>query len=54
VPDYGLIVGVPGRRSGWACECGEVLPEFQDETKCPRCERDYRIHEGLLQPGGKG
>ncbi len=25
VPAYGLAVGVPAKRVGWVCECGEVL-----------------------------
>jgi UDP-2-acetamido-3-amino-2,3-dideoxy-glucuronate N-acetyltransferase len=26
VPDYALIVGVPGKQVGWMCHCGERLP----------------------------
>jgi UDP-2-acetamido-3-amino-2,3-dideoxy-glucuronate N-acetyltransferase len=38
VPDYALMVGVPARRRGWACECGERLPE---SLECPRCGLRY-------------
>ena len=27
VPDHALMMGVPARRKGWVCECGEVLGE---------------------------
>ncbi len=48
VPDYALMVGVPARRLGWACECGEILPDFDTKVTCPRCERKYRIERDLL------
>jgi UDP-2-acetamido-3-amino-2,3-dideoxy-glucuronate N-acetyltransferase len=50
VPDYALMVGVPARRTGWACECGEVLPRFADGVDCPRCGLKYSLHEGHLSP----
>jgi UDP-2-acetamido-3-amino-2,3-dideoxy-glucuronate N-acetyltransferase len=25
VPDYAVVTGVPARRTGWACHCGEML-----------------------------
>jgi UDP-2-acetamido-3-amino-2,3-dideoxy-glucuronate N-acetyltransferase len=25
VPDYAVVTGVPARRTGWACRCGEML-----------------------------
>ena len=27
VPAYALVVGVPARRVGWMCQCGERLPD---------------------------
>lgn len=43
VPDYALMVGVPGRRVGWVCRCGVKL-EFgeKDEATCPACGSHYR------------
>ena len=38
VPDHALMAGVPARRAGWACECGEVL---RDGLKCKHCGREY-------------
>ncbi len=38
VPDHALMLGVPARRKGWACECGEVLGE---SLACKKCKRAY-------------
>lgn len=38
VPDHALMVGVPARRRGWVCECGEVLPQG---LSCSACGRVY-------------
>lgn len=55
VPDYALMVGVPARRTGWVCECGEVLPPFSVNVKCPRCGLEYELRNGLLGPmAGEG
>jgi UDP-2-acetamido-3-amino-2,3-dideoxy-glucuronate N-acetyltransferase len=39
VPPYGLAVGVPARRVGWACRCGMTLP---DVLVCATCGARYR------------
>ena len=39
VLSHALVVGVPARRIGWACRCGETLP---DHLTCARC------HETLV------
>ncbi len=45
VPDYALMLGVPAKRKGWVCECGELL----DSTlKCKKCNREYIEKEGKL------
>lgn len=45
VPAHALMLGVPARRKGWVCECGEILPE---EFICAKCGRKYReTDEGL-------
>lgn len=38
VKDHALMAGVPAKRIGWVCECGEVLKEG---LKCPTCGREY-------------
>ena len=46
VPDYALITGVPGRQTGWVCECGEVLRG--SSLRCTVCGKAYRVdNEGL-------
>ena len=49
VPDYALIIGNPGKISGWMCECGEKLVEGKDdELSCDACEKHYRRRENAL------
>ncbi len=38
VPAHALMLGVPARRVGWVCECGERLPEG---LLCSKCGRSY-------------
>jgi UDP-2-acetamido-3-amino-2,3-dideoxy-glucuronate N-acetyltransferase len=40
VPPYALIAGVPGRRIGWMCQCGERLPDSGAGT-CGTCGTSY-------------
>jgi UDP-2-acetamido-3-amino-2,3-dideoxy-glucuronate N-acetyltransferase len=49
VPPYALVVGNPGRRAGWACACGETLPEG---LVCTRCGDRYAELDGLLERFG--
>lgn len=39
VPNHALMMGVPARIRGWACECGDVL---SDDLVCNRCGRTYK------------
>ena len=41
VPAYALMVGVPARRIGWMCQCGERLPDSGTGT-CAACGSTYR------------
>jgi UDP-2-acetamido-3-amino-2,3-dideoxy-glucuronate N-acetyltransferase len=50
VPDYARMVGVPAKRVGWVCECGQTLPQFDITVTCPRCDLRYRIQEERLLP----
>jgi UDP-2-acetamido-3-amino-2,3-dideoxy-glucuronate N-acetyltransferase len=43
VPAYALMVGVPARRTGWMCQCGERLPSTEGRARCARCAHEYRI-----------
>ena len=38
VPAHALVLGNPGRISGFVCECGERL---DDEMKCPSCGKEF-------------
>lgn len=50
VPAYALMVGVPARQVGWACECGLRLPAGDAaRLTCPDCAREYRLEAGALQ-----
>jgi UDP-2-acetamido-3-amino-2,3-dideoxy-glucuronate N-acetyltransferase len=48
VPPYALMVGVPARRVGWMCGCGERLHLSNGNGSCPRCGREYREEVGRL------
>jgi len=52
VPDYALMVGVPARRIGWMCQCGERLPDDGRGT-CAACGSTYEpIAEGIRRTSG--
>ncbi len=44
VAPHALVFGTPARRRGWACRCGEKLPEGESPT-CARCGDRYRIDD---------
>lgn len=47
VADHALMLGVPARRCGWVCECGEILGA---DLRCQKCGRSYReTAEGLKE-----
>lgn len=47
VPAHGIVVGVPARRIGWACACGETLEAAANAAagmlSCARCRRVYSV-----------
>ena len=54
VPAYALMVGVPARRIGWMCQCGERLPdepspEAAAPTRCAACGSTYVARNGALE-----
>jgi UDP-2-acetamido-3-amino-2,3-dideoxy-glucuronate N-acetyltransferase len=52
VLDYALMVGVPARRIGWICQCGERLPDDGRGT-CKACGSSYEpAGEGIRRTGG--
>lgn len=40
VPSFALMAGVPARRIGWMCQCGERLPDSGEGT-CNACGSSY-------------
>jgi UDP-2-acetamido-3-amino-2,3-dideoxy-glucuronate N-acetyltransferase len=50
VPDFGLVVGNPARRTGWMCECGVKL-RYEEKLECDACGRAYRLEAGQLRAG---
>lgn len=46
VPDHALVMGVPARLRGWACECGEILSH---DLVCNKCGRTYKETTNGLQ-----
>ena len=41
VPAYALMAGVPARRLGWMCACGERLEFDDNQATCADCGRGY-------------
>lgn len=52
VAPHALMAGVPAKRIGWVCECGQVLDE---DLRCPDCKKTYEINnEHLTQVSHPG
>ncbi|HEV8266095.1 MAG TPA: acyltransferase [Gemmatimonadales bacterium] len=49
VPAYGLMVGVPARRVGWMCQCGERLHVVSGRAACAVCGAAYQETAGALR-----
>ncbi len=49
VPAYALMVGVPARRVGWMCRCGERLNLSGGRARCDRCRSGYWEERGQLR-----
>jgi UDP-2-acetamido-3-amino-2,3-dideoxy-glucuronate N-acetyltransferase len=45
VPDYGLVVGVPARRTGWVSRVGRKLGK---DLVCPETGEKYALRDGVL------
>lgn len=46
IPDFGIVVGNPGRLVGYACRCATrlvVSPADPAYYTCPNCDRSYRL-----------
>ncbi len=54
VPDHALVIGNPGRITGWMCVCGVEVKERGGAADCPACRRQYRLRGGRLDPLSAG
>ncbi len=54
VPAYALMVGVPARRTGWACACGVLLTGPGPEYRCAECAAAYLAADDRLTPTVQG
>ncbi len=50
VPPYALMLGVPARRAGWMCACGNRLAVSGGAATCGACGTRYREQSGRLSP----
>ena len=49
VPPFALMVGVPARRIGWMCQCGERLLPAKGQAACAVCGARYAEADGALR-----
>jgi len=54
VPAYALMAGVPARRIGWMCQCGERLPNTTGDVACESCGSRYSVSATAVMPAAKG
>src|SRR5256886_14415692 len=50
VPAYGLMLGLPARRVGWVCQCGERLPGAGGGGACAARGAPYAPSDGGPRP----
>jgi UDP-2-acetamido-3-amino-2,3-dideoxy-glucuronate N-acetyltransferase len=43
VPSFAMMAGVPARRIGWMCQCGERLPDATGDVRCETCGSRYSV-----------
>jgi UDP-2-acetamido-3-amino-2,3-dideoxy-glucuronate N-acetyltransferase len=57
VPDYAIVVGIPARIDGYACECGLRLPlaaaSLDADAACTECGRTYEKRRGEVRCTGR-
>lgn len=49
VQPYAMMVGIPARRRGWICQCGERLPDSGSGT-CAACGTSYEKSPDGIRP----
>ena len=51
VPDYGLVVGIPARLTGYVCQCGQRLDLDGEIGLCPSCGITVQIEKKSVEEG---
>jgi UDP-2-acetamido-3-amino-2,3-dideoxy-glucuronate N-acetyltransferase len=46
---HALVAGVPAKRIGWMCRCGERLPAGEGVVQCTACRMKYRINSNSCE-----
>jgi UDP-2-acetamido-3-amino-2,3-dideoxy-glucuronate N-acetyltransferase len=49
VPAFALVVGVPARRIGWVCQCGERLAVADGAARCATCGAGYAVENDVTR-----
>ncbi|HVB55246.1 MAG TPA: Gfo/Idh/MocA family oxidoreductase [Candidatus Acidoferrales bacterium] len=49
IPDYALVMGVPGKQVGWMCACGVRLDDETSTMKCSACGKEYAMEDGACR-----
>lgn len=50
VPDYGFVLGVPGRLKGWMSRHGHLLSfDANGRARCPESGFDYELRDGAVR-----
>src|SRR5687768_12504857 len=50
VPDYALVIGNPGRQTGWMSEFGHKLTfDRSGHAICPESKQEYRLQDGTVR-----
>src|SRR5262249_16076882 len=50
VPDYAVVLGNPGRRTGWTCQCGIRLDVDHGRAQCRACDSQYDVSDTKCAP----
>lgn len=54
VPDYALVLGVPGEIAGWVCKCGMKLMFSTDgKARCRLCKTEYELKDSQVKEVNK-
>ncbi len=52
IADYALVVGNPGRKIGWICQCGIRLKVVRGQAQCSACYSTYEVFDNGCRPCG--